>query len=115
MPLFPGNYWTNHSEILHSYCLNLSDELLLGSGPKYPEYPEKFRKLTVPEFSGISRILVISVSLLMNINIYALISIILLGITLRSSLIEIVHLLSQFLVRPGSLLPHVARTTIVPR
>ena len=110
--LFFGNYWTNQSEILHSYCLDLSEEHLLGSEPKHPEFPGKFRKLT---FSGMSGILIISVSLLMNINIYALISIIWLGITLKSTLIEILHLFFPFFVRPGSLLSHVTRTTIVPR
>ena len=44
-PLFLGNYRTSHSEILHSYSLDLFEELLLGSGPKYPEFLDKFRKL----------------------------------------------------------------------
>ena len=37
VPLFLRNYWTNQSEILQSYCLDLSEERVLGSGPKYPE------------------------------------------------------------------------------
>ena len=76
-PLFLGSYWTNHSEILHSSCLDLSEELLLGSGPKYPEFPKKILEINfsgkipeinfsgkIPEinFSGICRILVFKVS-----------------------------------------------------
>ena len=76
--LFLGNYLTNQSEILHRYCLDPSEEHLLGFGPKYLEFRGKFRNLN---FFGISRDFVVSVSLLVNINKYVLI---LLGITLKS-------------------------------
>ena len=44
-PLFFGNYWTNHPEIFHNYCLDLSEELLLCLGPKYPRLPEKIQNV----------------------------------------------------------------------
>ena len=47
--MFLPIYDTNLPEILHKYCLDLSEELLLGLVPKYPEFPEKFRNLY---FSG---------------------------------------------------------------
>ena len=42
-PLFLGNYWTNQTDIFYSNWLDLPEELLLGLGPKYPEFPENFR------------------------------------------------------------------------
>ena len=68
-------YWTNHSEILHNYCLDLSEGLILCSGPKNLEFREKTPELQFfPQFSGRSGILVISVNLCTNNNGYALIS-----------------------------------------
>ena len=49
-PLFLGNYCTNHPEILHNYCLDLSEVLYLGRGQKYPDIP---RKKSGNSFSGI--------------------------------------------------------------
>ena len=66
--VFLLNYDTNSSEILHNYCLHLSEDLLLCSGPKYAEFPEKFGNSI---FYGI---LVISLSVCMNIDIFALIA-----------------------------------------
>ena len=51
--MFLSNYDTNLPEILHKYCLDLFEELILGLAPKYPEFPEKFRNLN---FYGTFRI-----------------------------------------------------------
>ena len=69
----------------------------------------------IPEFSGKSGIFEISVSLLININIYAFILIILVGTTLKSHPNCDFDLFSPFLVRPRSLLWPMTWTTIVPR
>ena len=70
-PLFLGNNTADHPEIRYAYGSDHSDGLPIGSGTKYPEFPEKFRNYHFPEFSGKSGIFEISVRLLININIYA--------------------------------------------
>ena len=64
-------------EVRKNY-LDLSEDLLLCSRPKYSEFPEKFRNIN---FSGI---LVISVNLCTNNDIYALISLLWFSTTLKS-------------------------------
>ena len=52
-PLFLGNYNSaDHPEIRYAYGSDHSDGLPIGSGTKYPEFPEKFRNY---HFSGIFR------------------------------------------------------------
>ena len=47
-PLYLGNYTTDSSEIWYAYFTDHSNELQIGSGPEYPEFPDIF-----PHFTGI--------------------------------------------------------------
>ena len=43
LSLFLGNYTDDHPEIRYAYGSDHPDGLPIGSGIKYPEFPEKFR------------------------------------------------------------------------
>ena len=83
-PCFSGTIWP----IILKFGMLMARTILMDS-PLVPEQNiRNFRKNSginiFPEFSGKSRIFEISVSLLININIYAFILIILVGTTLKS-------------------------------